>query len=84
MILLLHLLRLRLRFRRNLKPLRVLKPLRFRRNCSERIWKMIMTIDDKNRFERLQYDINREAGEISTLSSDKIDKYEYLTGKEVL
>ena len=45
---------------------------------------MIMTIDDKNRFERLQYDINREAGEISTLSSDKIDKYEYLTGKEVL
>ena len=33
--------------------------------------------------EKLQYDINREAAKIS-LSSSKIDKYEYLTGEEIL
>ena len=43
-----------------------------------------MTIDDKIRDEKLQYDINREAAKISALSSGKIDKYEYLTGEEVL
>ena len=41
-----------------------------------------MTIDDKIRDEKLQYDINREAGKISTLSSGKIDKYECLTKYE--
>ena len=30
------------------------------------------------------YNINKEAANISTLSSDKIDKYEYFTGKEIL
>ena len=43
-----------------------------------------MTIEDKIRDEKLQYDINREAAKISTLSSGKIDKYEYLTGEEIL
>ena len=43
-----------------------------------------MTIDDKIRDEKLQYDINREAGKLSALSSGKIDKYEYLTGEEIL
>ena len=43
-----------------------------------------MTIEDWVRDEKLQYDINREAAKISTLSSGKIDKYEYLTGKEIL
>ena len=33
------------------------------------------------RDEKLQYDINREAAKISALSSEKIDKYEYLTGE---
>ena len=32
----------------------------------------------------MQIDINREAAETSALSSGKIDKYEYLTGKEIL
>ena len=41
-------------------------------------------IDDQIRDEKLQYDINREAAKISTLSSGKIDKYEYLTCDEVL
>ena len=37
-----------------------------------------MTIDDKIRIEKLQYDINREAAKISALSSGKIDRYDYL------
>ena len=32
----------------------------------------------------LQYDINRAAAEISALQPGKIDKYEYLTGAEIL
>ena len=36
-----------------------------------------MTIEDRIRDEKIQYDINREAAKISALSSDKIDKYEY-------
>ena len=42
-----------------------------------------MTIDDKIRDEKLQYNINREAAKISALSPGKIDKYEYLTGEEI-
>ena len=43
-----------------------------------------MTIDDQIKGEKLQYNINREAGKISAFSSGKIDKYEYLTGEEIL
>ena len=43
-----------------------------------------MTIEDQIKDEKLQYDINREAAKISTLSSGKLDKYEYLTGEEIL
>ena len=43
-----------------------------------------MTIDDKIRDEKLQYDINREAAKVSALSSTKIDRYEFLTGKTIL
>ena len=43
-----------------------------------------MIINDQIRDEKLQYDINREAAEISALSLGKIDKYEYLTGKDIL
>ena len=51
-----------------------------------------MTTDDKIRDEKIQYDVNWEAAKISTSSSSssslsssssgKINKYEYLTGKE--
>ena len=41
-------------------------------------------IHDKIRDEKLQYNINREAAKISTLSSGKIDKYEYLTGEGMI
>ena len=43
-----------------------------------------MGIDDKTRDEKLQYVINREATKISALSSGKIDKFGYFTGKELL
>ena len=34
--------------------------------------------------KKIQYDINREAAKILALSSDKIRKYEYLTGEDIL
>ena len=43
-----------------------------------------MTVEDQIKDEKLQYDVNREAAKISALSSGKIDKYEYLTGEEIL
>ena len=43
-----------------------------------------MTINDQIRDKKLQYDVNREEAEISALLSDKIHKYKYLTGKEIL
>ena len=42
-----------------------------------------MTIEDQIRDEKLHYDINREAAK-TALSSGKIDKYEYITGEEIL
>ena len=43
-----------------------------------------MTTEDQIRDEKIQYDINKEAAKISALSSGKIDKYDYLTGEEIL
>ena len=43
-----------------------------------------MTIDEKVEDEKLQYDIKREASKISSLSSGKINKHEYLTSEEIL
>ena len=43
-----------------------------------------MVIDDKIKYEKLQYQINREPAKISVLLSGKIDKYEYFTGEEIL
>ena len=41
-----------------------------------------MTIDDKIRYNKLQYDIKKESAKILALSSEKIDKYEYLQEKK--
>ena len=41
-------------------------------------------LDNKISDEKLQCNINREAAKISALSSEKIDKYEYLTDEEIL
>ena len=43
-----------------------------------------MVTGDKIGDEKLQYSINWEAAKISALWSGKIDKYEYLTGEEIL
>ena len=43
-----------------------------------------MTIDDQIKDKKLRYNINREATKILALSSGKIDKYECLTGEEIL
>ena len=43
-----------------------------------------MTIDDQIMDEKIQYDINREAAKIPALSSGKMNKYECLTGEEIL
>ena len=42
-----------------------------------------MTIDDKIRYEKLQYGINREAAKMSALSNGKNDKHAYITGKVI-
>ena len=44
----------------------------------------MMTIDDKTKDKKLQYNINREAAKISALLSGKFDKYEYLTNEKTL
>ena len=43
-------------------------PSRFRWNLSKIIKKAIVTIDDKVKYEKLQYHINREPAEVSALS----------------
>ena len=43
-----------------------------------------MTIDDKIKGEKLQYDIDREITEVTALSTGKIAKYEYLKNEEIL
>ena len=43
-----------------------------------------MTFNAQIKDEKLHYDINREAGKISALSSGKLPKYEYLTGEDIL
>ena len=43
-----------------------------------------MTINGQIRDEKLRYDINREAAEISVKSSGKLHKYKYLTGEDII
>ena len=43
-----------------------------------------MTIYDRMKAEKLQYNINREAAKILPLSFGKVNKQEYLTDKEIL
>ena len=54
----------------------------FRKRLSERILKLIMTVDDTIREEKLQYDINREAAKIPALSSGKIYNMNFLQVKK--
>ena len=43
-----------------------------------------MTIQGQIRDEKIRYDINREAAKIPALTSGKMNKYEYLSGQEIL
>ena len=57
-------------------------PLRFRKNILNKYtiksWQLMIKLKSD---EKLPHDINREAAKISALSSNKIDKYEYLTSE---
>ena len=44
----------------------------------------IKTINDKIKRNKAQYDLNRKTVKISALSSRNINKYEFLTSKDVL
>ena len=48
------------------------------------IQNMIMAIDERIKNKKLQYNINKEAAEISTFLSGKIDKYHYCIGTKTL
>ena len=59
------------------------------KKCTDKPYLFLVTdttlaSDNSLRFRKLQYDINRETARISALSSDKIRKYEYLTGDDIL
>ena len=43
----------------------------------------IKTFDDKIKASQAQYEVDRVAAKISVLSSKKLEKYEYLTGKDL-
>ena len=43
-----------------------------------------MDINDQIKDKKPRYNINKEAAEISALSSNEICKYEYLTGENIL
>ena len=43
-----------------------------------------MTINDKIRYEDLQYNANREAAKLAAYWSNKIGKYQYLTSEQLL
>ena len=43
----------------------------------------IKILNKKIKQNEVQYDLDREAAKISALSSNNLDKYEYLTGEDL-
>ena len=43
----------------------------------------IKILDRRSKQNEAQYDLDREAAKISALSSNNLDKYEYLTGEDL-
>ena len=43
----------------------------------------IKILDRRNKQNKAQYDLDREAAKISALSSNNLDKHEYLTGEDL-
>ena len=63
-------------------------PLRFRKNLFDSYKKMTVTdqikiLDRKILQNEAQYDLDRNTAKISALSSNNLDKYEYLTGEDL-
>ena len=62
-------------------------PLRFRKICffliKITVTDQIKLLDRKIRQNEEQYDLHRKAAKISALSSENLDKYEYLTGEDL-
>ena len=62
--------------------------LRFRKNLFDTLLKMtvidqIKILNRKIKQNEAQYDLDREAAKISALSSNNLDKFEYLTGEDL-
>ena len=47
------------------------------------ITEQIKTLNRKIKQNEAQHDLDREAAKISALSSNNLDKYEYLTGEDL-
>ena len=47
------------------------------------VTEQVKILDDKIRTNKAQYDLDRQAAKISALSSGELEKYEYLTGKNL-
>ena len=58
-------------------------PIKLKKNLFAITYNKIMSVEDQIRYEKLQYDINRQAAKISALSSGKVDKYEYVIVEEI-
>ena len=43
----------------------------------------VKILDDKIKANKAQYDLDRKSAKISALSSDELEKYEYLTGENL-
>ena len=43
----------------------------------------VKILDEKIKANKTQYDLDRETAKIAALSSDELDKYEYLTGEDL-
>ena len=43
----------------------------------------VKILGDKIKANKAQYDLDREAAKISALSSGELEKYKYLTGKDL-
>ena len=48
-----------------------------------KLTEQVKIIDDKIKGNKAQYDLDREAAKMSALSSSELEKYEYLTGKDL-
>ena len=43
----------------------------------------VKILDDKIKSNKAQYDLDREAAKLSSLSSKDLEKYQYLTGEDL-